>query len=203
MPLNTNKGGQTRSSEHKENRYLTEHWARHMYKKAELGDKININTIKQKIDQDGELNRLDDTNIDINPYRELIENNTEKVDTVLSLMEQWLILSNIVNDIKYNRHPKNFYSFNIKAMNRERYKRRSDIEEEKQVLELDFGDMQEKLKEDYLDIYKGIQSEIMSTTRFDEKSDLSTTYLGRVDMTRASKIEVEETCPISEQGYTR
>ena len=70
------------------------------------------------------------------------------------------------------------------------------------MLELDFGYMPEKLKEQYLDIYDGIQSEILSTTRFDENSDLSTTYLGRVDTTRASKIEVEETFPISEQGYT-
>ena len=56
--------------------------------------------------------------------------------------------------------------------------------------------------EEYLDIYNGIQSEILSTTRFDENSDLSTTYLGRVDMTRTSKIKVEETFPISEQGCT-
>ena len=39
--------------------------------------------------------------------------------------------------------------------------------------------MPEKLKEEYLDINKGIQSEILSTTRSDENSDLSTTYLGR------------------------
>ena len=42
----------------------------------------------------------------------------------------------------------------------------------------------------------------MSTTRFDENSDVSTTYLGRVDMTRASKIKAEETFLISEQGYS-
>ena len=62
--------------------------------------------------------------------------------------------------------------------------------------------MPEILKEEYLDIYNRIQSEILSTTRFDRNSDLSTTYLGRVDITRASKTKVEETFPISEQGYT-
>ena len=36
------------------------------------------------------------------------------------------------------------------------------------MLELDFGDMPEKLKEEYLDIYEGIQSEILNTTTFDE-----------------------------------
>ena len=51
-------------------------------------------------------------------------------------------------------------------------------------------------------MYDGIQSEILSTTRFDDNSDLSTAYLGRVDTTKASKIEVEQTFLISEQGYT-
>ena len=36
---------------------------------------------------------------------------------------------------------------------------------------------------------------------FDENSDLNTTYLGRIDMTRASKFKAEEKFPISEQGY--
>ena len=51
-------------------------------------------------------------------------------------------------------------------------------------------------------MYKGICSEILSTTRFHENSDLSTTYLGRVDVTRVSKIKAEERFTISEQGYT-
>ena len=51
-------------------------------------------------------------------------------------------------------------------------------------------------------MYEGICLEILSTTRFDEKSDLRTTYLGKIDMTRGSKIKAEERIPISEQGYT-
>ena len=54
-----------------------------------MGDVNNISTMKQEIDQDWELNRLDDTSGDINPYRELIVNNVEKTDTILSQMEQW------------------------------------------------------------------------------------------------------------------
>ena len=70
------------------------------------------------------------------------------------------------------------------------------------MLKLDFRGTPEKLKEEYLDIHGGIQPEILSTTRFDENSDLSTTYLGRVNTTKTSKIKVEESFPISEQGYT-
>ena len=97
-------------------------------------------------------------------------------------------MSNVVNYVQYDRYPKNLYNLNIRAVNKGNYKRKSNTEEERQTLELDFGDMPEKLREEYLDIYEGIQSDILSTTRFDENSDLSTTYLGRVDVTRASKI---------------
>ena len=52
-----------------------------------------------------------------------------------------------------------------------------------------------------LDMYEGIQSEEIGTTRFDKNSDLSTTYLGRIDIIKASKIKAEEKFPISEQGH--
>ena len=49
---------------------------------------------------------------------------------------------------------------------------------------------------------KAYSSEILSTTRFDENSDLSTTYLGKADKSKNNKIKAEESFPISEQGYT-
>ena len=49
------------------------------------------------------------------------------------------------------------------------------------MLELDFGQMPDILREEYLDVYEGIQSEIFSITRFNENSDLSTIYLGKAD----------------------
>ena len=48
-----------------------EEGARHIYKKVELGNIININMLKQEIEWDQELSKLDDTTGDINPYREL------------------------------------------------------------------------------------------------------------------------------------
>ena len=51
-------------------------------------------------------------------------------------------------------------------------------------------------------MYEGIQSEVINTTTYYENSYLSTTYLGRLDMTRASKIKADERFPISKQGYT-
>ena len=43
---------------------------------------------------------------------------------------------------------------------------------------------------------------MLHTTRFDKNSNLSITYLGKIDMTRAGKIKAEEKFPISEQGCT-
>ena len=53
-----------------------------------------------------------------------------------------------------------------------------------------------------MDVYEGIQSEIVSTTRFDETSNLSTTYLGRIDKENKNRLRAEESFPISEHGYT-
>ena len=57
------------------------------------------------------------------------------------------------------------------------------------------------LKKEYLDVYKGIQSYIVNTTRFDENSDLSTTHLEKSDRSKNDKLKAEESFPISEQGY--
>ena len=63
MPLNANIGGQIRPDkyESKENKYLMEEQTRHVYKKVESGNIININMLKQEIEQDWELSKLDDT----------------------------------------------------------------------------------------------------------------------------------------------
>ena len=116
-------------------------------------------------------------------------------------MEQWSILSNVFNYIQYDRHFKNLYDLDIKAIDYKGQKKMCSREEERLMLNIDFGNTLEKLKEEYLDMYEGIQSEIFSTMRFDENSDLITMYLGKVGTTRASKIKAEEKFPISEQGY--
>ena len=59
-----------------------------------------------------------------------------------------------------------------------------------------------KLHEEYMDVYEGIQSEIVSATRFDENSDFSTTYLGRTNKENKDNLRAEESFPVSERGYT-
>ena len=59
-----------------------------------------------------------------------------------------------------------------------------------------------KLCKEYLDVYEGIQSEIVNTMRFNENSNLSMTYLGRSDRKRNDRLTAEESFPISEHRYT-
>ena len=116
-------------------------------------------------------------------------------------MEHWSILSNVANHMQYGRNLKNFYELDIKTIyqknHRKIYERLKD-RQDRQILELDFGNTPGKLRRGYLDMHDGIQSEVIHTTRFDENSDLSITYLGRMDITRANKIRVEEKFSISE-----
>ena len=72
---------------------------------------------------------------------------------------------------------------------------------EENVIEIEFCSTPDGLREEYLDVYEGIHSKIVNTTRFDEISDLSITYLGKSDGSKNNKLKAEEYFPISEHGY--
>ena len=73
-------------------------------------------------------------------------------------------------------------------------------EEKRQTLDVDFGLYPDIIKSRYLDIYEGVYAEMVYTNKFNENSDLSTTYLGQTKMTRETKIKAEERFPITGQG---
>ena len=54
-----------------------------IYKKVELDSLINKNTIKEELDADIELDRMDYNSGDENPYKQLIINNAYKIEKVL------------------------------------------------------------------------------------------------------------------------
>ena len=82
-----------------------------------------------------------------------------------------------------------------------KYKSKLNIDRE--FKELDFGTTPQKLQEEYMDIYKGIHSEIVSSNRFNENSDISTTYLGRIENWKnPNGLKAEQSFSISESGYT-
>ena len=68
---------------------------------------------------------------------------------------------------------------------------------------MDFSTVLQSLQDEYLDVYERIQSDIVSSSRFDENSDISTTYLGRTGHKESQdKLKTEKSLPISEDGYT-
>ena len=173
-----------------------------MYRKVELGSLIIKSTMRQEVDQDIELDKMDDTSGKKNLYRELIANNMDKIEMTLSQMEQWSILSNVINYVQYNKNPKNFHTMSVKPINKMKDKVKSkNHEREKPISEVDLINTSDRLKEEYLDRHEGVKSEILSTTRFDENSDLSMTYLGKASINKDNKIATEEKFPISEKGH--
>ena len=46
-------------------------------------------------------------------------------------------------------------------------------------------------------MYGGVYAEIVSSDRFDEDTDLSTTYLRQIDMARDTELKAEENFPIT------
>ena len=133
--------------------------------------------IQQEIEQEKQLNRMDDRNGEINPYRELIVNNTEKTEPPMTQMEQWSILSNVLNYVQHSKFNSMNHTLNVRPVNR--YKVKPGMG--KEFRELDFGTVPQNLQEEYLDMYEGIQSDIVSSSRFDDNSDISTTYLGKIE----------------------
>ena len=173
------------------------------YKKVELGSLMNKNMIKEELDADVELERMDNNSGDENPYKELVVNNADQVNSALTQMEQWSILSNIINYVQYSKIPKNSHSMTIRpAKFNKVVKNTKDRNTNESLLEVNLIDSSDRSKEEYLDRYEGVKSEIVDTTRFDENSDLSTTYLGKVNMTQEKDLIVEERFPISKLGYT-
>ena len=77
----------------------------------------------------------------------------------------------------------------VKPVNR--YKIKPDTR--KEFREINFGTVPQNLQEEYLDVYEGIQSDKVSSTRFDENSEISTTYLGKIEHKESQdKLKAEE-----------
>ena len=74
--------------------------------------------MKGEIDPDVELDKMDENSGDKSLYRELIVNNTGKIENMLSQMEQWSIPSNVINYVQYSKNPKKFHVMLIKLINK-------------------------------------------------------------------------------------
>ena len=88
---------------------------------------------------------MDDDSGEVNPYRELVVNNAEKIEVQKTQMEQWSILSNLLNYVQHSKFNTMSHSLNIKPVNR--YKVKPNVE--KEFREVDFGTNSQNLQDEH------------------------------------------------------
>ena len=116
VPLHSKIGGQVSCDRPNVGQILTREQANYAYKKVETGEIINTDTIQQGMEQEEQLNKINDMSGQTNPYEELIVNNAEKIEPLMTQMEQWSILSNVLNYIQHDRNHTMNYTLNIRAI---------------------------------------------------------------------------------------
>ena len=131
LPLDSKIGGQKNYNSSSIGQFLTREQASYVYKKTESGEIINVDTIQQEIEQEEQLNKIDDMSGETNPYNELIVNNAEKIAPLMMQMEQWSILSNVLNYIQHNRHCTINHNLSVRAVNK--YKHSSETKKEEKL----------------------------------------------------------------------
>ena len=178
---------------------LTKEQAKQVYDIIELGEEVKIRKTMQQ--STTKLPKQVKVRKDVNQYEKALMSDRDMIKSNAQ-MEQWSILSaNIVyvksedNDI--------MNGIDIKLIDYRDHKRmyRKMGREEGEWLNIDFGESPEIMRNKYMDVYDEIYAEVVMTSKFDENVDLSTTYLGRIDMKREEVMKAEESFPISEQGF--
>ena len=168
---------------------LTKEQAKQIYDKIESGEEVKIRKIIQQ-------------NTSISPKQVTFRNDVNQYEKVLlsdgnmnksnSQMEQWSILSDNIVYVKSEGNDV-MKGIDIKPIDYRNHKRmyRKMGKEEGEWLNIDFGESLKIMRNRYMDVYDEIYAEVVTTSRFDENVDLSTTYLGRIDMKREEVMKAE------------
>ena len=170
---------------------LTERQTDHVYKTIEEGNMINTKTITC------ESSQAQDDNL----YKKVVLNNVFKEKDESPEMRNWSIFSDNVRYVQHDQATSQNLNFDTLD-----YRDHKDLylklkEEERKTLDIDFGLYPDVTKARYLDVYEDIYAEIVYANKFNENSDLSTTYLGQIGMMRDTKVKAEERFPITGQGF--
>ena len=180
---------------------LTKDQTKHIYDKIETGEEIRIRKLVQQ-------------NIPDSSKQETFANNVNQYEKALlsdrymrrsnAQMDQWSILSDNIVYVK-SKDSDIMNGIDIKSIDYREHKRmyRKMNKEGGERIDIDFGESPEVMKSRYMDVYDNVYAEVVTTSRFDENVDLSTTYLGRIDMKREEVLKAEESFPISEQGFVK
>ena len=180
LPLKSKTGGKVTYVQNKESLCLTERQADHVNKAVGKGS-INTKTMTSEMTQ----------NQDDNTYKRVVPNNIYKIPEKCPEMRNWFIFSDNVRYVQHDQMTTQNLTFDTLD-----YRNHKDLylqlkEEKREALDVDFGLYPDITKARYLDIYEDIYAEMVYSSKFDKNSDLSTTYLGKADMTRNSKSKAE------------
>ena len=191
MPSKEQTGGKVNYIQNKEAICLTEKQTDYVYKGIEGGNVINTKTMMYKTEQ----------NQDDNPYKKVVLNKVYREEDKSPEMRNRSIFSDNVRYIQHEQ--KTPPNLNIDTLD---YRQHKELYlklkgEERETLDIDFGIYPDILKSKYLDMYEGVYAEMVYANKFNENSDLSTTYIGQTKMTRDTKIRAEEQFPITGQGF--
>ena len=115
---------------------------------------------------------------DDNPYKKVVLNNVFKEKNESPEMRNWSIFSDNVRYIQHDQTtPK---GLNIDTLDyRDHKELYLKLKEKKgETLDVTFGLYPDVTKSIYLDAYEDVYAEMVYANKFNENSDLSTTYIG-------------------------
>ena len=158
---------------------LTEKQTDYVYKTVGKGNIINTKTMMYETVQ----------NQDDNPYKKVVLNKVFREEDKSPEMRNWSIFSGYIQHEQKTPHKLNSDTLDYRYYKELYFKWKG---EERETLDIDFGIYPDILKSKYLDMYEGVYAEMVYANKFNENSDLSTTYLGWTKMTRDTKIKAEE-----------
>ena len=170
-----------------------------------MGKPINIGTMTQEIEDDKMIkNRFkeeEDEN-ESNPYQMAILIKKSKDDAKIEQMIIWSIFSDMIKYVDGSSFSDVTPSLMVRPLDDRKHRRLYNSLKIDEDLTADIIFEEDRIRDAYFDKYNGIHAEISQATKFDESTDLSTTYLGRTDMTKEYVIRAEERFPIFGQGNT-
>ena len=170
---------------------LTEKQTDYVYKTVEEGNIINTKTMIYETVQ----------NHDDNPYKKVVLNKVFREEDKSPEMKNWSIFSDNVRYIQHEQ--KTPHKINIDTLD---YQHHKELYfklkgEERETLDIDFGIYPDILKSKYLDVYEDVYAEMIYANKFNENSDLSTTYLGQTKVTKTQKSKWKRNFPLLAKDF--
>ena len=122
LPLDSKTGGNIKYIKDKDAICLTEDQTRYMYKKVEQGNNLNIETMKQEIEQE-KLAKTETKRENDNPYQKVVLNKVYQDENKTTQMENWSILSDNVRYVQHDERSTTPHSLHINTLDYCQYKR--------------------------------------------------------------------------------